>query len=231
MLQSMGSQRIRHDLTTELNWTELTVARQAPFSMEFSRQEYRSGLSFPSPGNLPEPTQVSCITGVFFTVWATKCAKPITKPVTRLKQHKLSSKPREWRIRDLVCQLTPHEGATKARFLNVVLMRGRHMYWFFGKRRGSPCTLGCYLFFCLWSGVCYLVCQQHANILHCIISLGLSGSQYGDLSYSWIFSSVLSRECRFLGSLSHHNKDLEQQTLKPSACHSSQVLDKPCYSS
>ena len=41
----------------------------------------------------------------------------------------------------------------------------------------------------------------------------------------------LSRECMFLGSLSHHNKDLEQRTLKPSARHSSQVLDKPCYSS
>ena len=31
------------------------VARQAPLSMEFSRQEYWSGLPFPSPGDLPEP--------------------------------------------------------------------------------------------------------------------------------------------------------------------------------
>ena len=30
-----------------------TVARQAPLSMGFSRQEYWSGLSFPSPGDLP----------------------------------------------------------------------------------------------------------------------------------------------------------------------------------
>ena len=30
-----------------------TVARQAPLSMGFSRQEYWSGLPFPSPGNLP----------------------------------------------------------------------------------------------------------------------------------------------------------------------------------
>ena len=29
--------------------------RQAPPSMEFSRQEYWSGLPFPSPGNLPDP--------------------------------------------------------------------------------------------------------------------------------------------------------------------------------
>ena len=34
-----------------------------------------------------------------------------------------------------------------------------------------------------------------------------------------------------LGSLSRHNKDLEQWTLKPLALHSSRVLDKPCYSS
>ena len=42
---------------------------------------------------------------------------------------------------------------------------------------------------------------------------------------------MLSRECMFLGSLSRHNKDLERRTLKPSARHSSWVLDKPCYSS
>ena len=29
------------------------MAHQAPLSMEFSRQEYWSGLLFPSPGNLP----------------------------------------------------------------------------------------------------------------------------------------------------------------------------------
>ena len=28
---------------------------QAPLSMEFSRQEYWSGLLFPSPGDLPNP--------------------------------------------------------------------------------------------------------------------------------------------------------------------------------
>ena len=32
-----------------------TVAHQAPPSMEFSRQEYWSGLPFPSPGDLPNP--------------------------------------------------------------------------------------------------------------------------------------------------------------------------------
>ena len=40
--------------------TPLTVAHQAPLPIEFPRQEYWSGLLFPSPGDLPyegtEPT-------------------------------------------------------------------------------------------------------------------------------------------------------------------------------
>ena len=32
-----------------------TVARQAPLSMGLPRQEYWSGLSFPPPGDLPDP--------------------------------------------------------------------------------------------------------------------------------------------------------------------------------
>ena len=35
--------------------TLLTLARQAPLSMVFSRQEYWSGLPCPSPGDLPDP--------------------------------------------------------------------------------------------------------------------------------------------------------------------------------
>ena len=35
--------------------TPRTVACQAPLSMTFSRQEYWSGLPFPSPGDLPDP--------------------------------------------------------------------------------------------------------------------------------------------------------------------------------
>ena len=35
--------------------TPWTVAYQAPLSMGFSRQEYWSGLPFPSPGDLPKP--------------------------------------------------------------------------------------------------------------------------------------------------------------------------------
>ena len=35
--------------------TPWTAAHQAPQSMEFSRQDYWSGLPFPSPANLPNP--------------------------------------------------------------------------------------------------------------------------------------------------------------------------------
>ena len=50
--------------------TPWTVARQAPPTMGFSRQEYWSGLSFPSPGDLPNPgiEPVSLVlAGGFFT--------------------------------------------------------------------------------------------------------------------------------------------------------------------
>ena len=35
--------------------TPWTVAYQAPLPLGFSRQEYWSGLPFPSPGDLPSP--------------------------------------------------------------------------------------------------------------------------------------------------------------------------------
>ena len=35
--------------------TPYAVAHQAPWSMGFSRQEYRNGLPFPSPGDFPDP--------------------------------------------------------------------------------------------------------------------------------------------------------------------------------
>ena len=38
-----------------LSATPWTVAYQASPSMGFSRQEYWSGLPFPSPGDLPDP--------------------------------------------------------------------------------------------------------------------------------------------------------------------------------
>ena len=51
-----------------------TVACQAPLSMGFFRQEYWSGLPLSSLGKI-FPTQVSHITGRFFTIWATREAQ------------------------------------------------------------------------------------------------------------------------------------------------------------
>ena len=54
-----------------------TVACQAPLLMEFSRQEYWSGLPFPSPGDLAYPEiepsllESSAVAGGFFTISAT----------------------------------------------------------------------------------------------------------------------------------------------------------------
>ena len=47
-----------------------TVACQSPLSLEFSRQEYWSGLPFPIPGDLPDPgikSMSPALAGGFFT--------------------------------------------------------------------------------------------------------------------------------------------------------------------
>ena len=46
---------VNFDNTFRVYATLWTVVCQAPLSMEFSRQEYWSGLPFPSPGDLPNP--------------------------------------------------------------------------------------------------------------------------------------------------------------------------------
>ena len=54
-----------------------TVARQAPLSMGFSKQEYWNGLSFLPPGDLPNPgtepasLMSPALAGEFFTTSAT----------------------------------------------------------------------------------------------------------------------------------------------------------------
>ena len=47
--------------------TPQSVAHWAPLSMEFARQEYESGLPFPSPGDLPYPGIKPVLAGRFFT--------------------------------------------------------------------------------------------------------------------------------------------------------------------
>ena len=46
---------VSHFSHVQLCETQWTVACQAPLSIEFSRQEYWNELSFPSPGDLPDP--------------------------------------------------------------------------------------------------------------------------------------------------------------------------------
>ena len=46
---------VSRSVVSRLFLTPWTVVHQAPLSMEFSRQEYWSGLPLPSPGDLPDP--------------------------------------------------------------------------------------------------------------------------------------------------------------------------------
>ena len=46
---------LSHSLVSNPFATPWTVACQAPLFMEFSKQEYWSGLPFPTPGDLPDP--------------------------------------------------------------------------------------------------------------------------------------------------------------------------------
>ena len=67
--------------------TPKTIARQAPLSVEFSRQEYWNRLSFPPPGDLPDPEREPgssaspALAGGFFTT------APTGKPQVPDVQH------------------------------------------------------------------------------------------------------------------------------------------------
>ena len=71
--------------------TPWTVARQASLSMEFSRQEYETGLPFPPPGDFPNPgtelwsSESPALTGGFFTTESPgkQCTAPVKKSQTR----------------------------------------------------------------------------------------------------------------------------------------------------
>ena len=54
-LERTWKMKVKSLSRVQLFETPWTVAYQAPLSMEFSRQEYWSGLPFPSPGDLPNP--------------------------------------------------------------------------------------------------------------------------------------------------------------------------------
>ena len=55
LLFNMLSEEVKSLNCVQLFATPWTVAYRAPPSMGFSKQEYWSGLPFPSPGELPDP--------------------------------------------------------------------------------------------------------------------------------------------------------------------------------
>ena len=64
-----------------------TVAHQAPPSMRFSRQEYWSGLPFPSPGDLPDP-EIEAESSESFTLQADSLLlEPLGKPINVLSPY------------------------------------------------------------------------------------------------------------------------------------------------
>ena len=85
--------------------TPWTVARQAPLSVGFSRQEYCSGLSCPPLGNLPnpgiEPTSLAspALAGRFFTtvdtwetqLWCRYMVKSSNHTWSHVYTHKIKS--------------------------------------------------------------------------------------------------------------------------------------------
>ena len=73
--------RVKLLIHVRLFATPWTVAHQDPPTMGFPRQEYWSGLPFPSPGDLPDPGVESLspsLAGGFFTT------EPLGKPTKRI---------------------------------------------------------------------------------------------------------------------------------------------------
>ena len=66
--------------------TPWTVVYKAPLSVEFSRQEYWSGLPFPSPGDLPHPgIKPGSPTLKLDTLPSDPPGKPLSKCLDRFK--------------------------------------------------------------------------------------------------------------------------------------------------
>ena len=108
-----------------------TVAHQAPLLTGCSRQEYWSGLSCPSPGDLlhsgTEPTSPA-LAGGFSTGWATREARPATNSTKLFIDRRMKS---EWCTSALECYpalnhngIMPVTTAWMDR-VNTILRKGR----------------------------------------------------------------------------------------------------------
>ena len=78
---------------SETTWT---VARQAPLSIGFPRQESWSELPFPAPGDLPDPEiepTSPALAGRFITTWRIDKFHPKHTAKDHLTQDNTSSRP------------------------------------------------------------------------------------------------------------------------------------------
>ena len=110
--------------------TPWIVAYQAPLSMRFSRQEYWSGLSFPSPGVLPDPgiewesLSSSALAGGFFTTEPP--GKPLVENCKSKLQWGISSHWSEWPSSKNLQTITAGEGMEKRELSCIV---GGNVNW------------------------------------------------------------------------------------------------------
>ena len=85
--------------------TPWTVAYQSPQSMEFSRQEYCSGLPFPSPGDLPnsgiEPGSPALQTDALLPELPGKPFKDTTRINTVFSPNGLIQRAQEWNLQQM----------------------------------------------------------------------------------------------------------------------------------
>ena len=105
-INSMHAQSLSRVWLFVIPWT---VARQAPLSMGFSRQEYWSGLPFPPPGVFSQPQDGTCVSCIgrwifffFFFLTTELLGNPLEADTHWLKQATMSS---NWRTLNVDAEL------------------------------------------------------------------------------------------------------------------------------
>ena len=78
--------------------TPWTVARQAPLSLEFFRQEYWSGLPFPIPGDLTDPGLKSVFLASPVLASGSFTTEPPGKPIESISHSKFNQVSHFWMI-------------------------------------------------------------------------------------------------------------------------------------